>query len=367
MSVQQFIIGASVAVLVSNIPGGNCIGTLAPVGYARRATDVYSSYKTAKFNSVRNATLCSYNDRKTNPELLAKLEFLVTASMVQTQSVNCPKDPAYGNAFRTTYWGNPSLATYQSDYPKSHPLHDFSVTGPPNNTGLDPLRRLDQSSFRGERELVYVAARTVDLERDDYYPVHEEELDDAALDMDWEVKGLCAAVFKAVKKKFPNFKDLCTEYHDESEAAVRGIPVVSREEISDYPESRPLHDFGAAGPPDSTGLNSLRKLDQSSFRKERELVYMAARTVDLGRDDNYPVREEELAHAAIDMDLKVEGLCAAVFKAVKKPFSTYTELCTEYHNESEAAVDAAHKEDWTFWEDKNGITIVSRKQTSARL
>ncbi|KAF4654188.1 hypothetical protein FOZ61_008419 [Perkinsus olseni] len=249
MSVQQFIIGASVAVLVSNIPGGNCIGTLAPVGYARRATDVYSSYKTAKFNSVRNATLCSYNDRKTNPELLAKLEFLVTASMVQTQSVNCPKDPAYGNAFRTTYWGNPSLATYQSDYPKSHPLHDF----------------------------------------------------------------------------------------------------------------------GAAGPPDSTGLNSLRKLDQSSFRKERELVYMAARTVDLGRDDNYPVREEELAHAAIDMDLKVEGLCAAVFKAVKKPFSTYTELCTEYHNESEAAVDAAHKEDWTFWEDKNGITIVSRKQTSARL
>ncbi|KAF4745645.1 hypothetical protein FOZ63_009413 [Perkinsus olseni] len=170
-------------------------------------------------------------------------------SMVQTQSVTCPNDPAYGNAFKTTYWGNPSLATYQSDYPKS----------------------------------------------------------------------------------------------------------------------RPLHDFGAAGPPDSTGLNPLRKVDQSSFRKERELVYMAARTVDLGRDDYYPVHEEELADAALDMDLKVEGLCAAVFKAVKKQFSTYTELCTEYHNESEAAVDAAHEEDWTFWEDKNGITIVSRKQTSARL
>ncbi|KAF4717313.1 hypothetical protein FOZ63_011499, partial [Perkinsus olseni] len=193
MSAKQFIVGASVAVLVSNIPGGNCIGTVAPVGYAHRATDVYSSYKTAKFNSVRNATLCSYNNHRTNTELLAKLEFLVTASMVQTQAVNCPKDPAYGNAFKTTYSGNPSLATYESDYPKSRPLHDFSVTGPPDNTGLDPLRKLDQSSFRGERELVYVAARTDDLERDDYYPVHEEELGDAALDMDLEVEGLCAA------------------------------------------------------------------------------------------------------------------------------------------------------------------------------
>ncbi|KAF4708578.1 hypothetical protein FOZ63_008960, partial [Perkinsus olseni] len=123
---------------------------------------------------------------KPETELRSELDILVMGSMVQTQSVTCPKDQAHGNAFKTTYWGNPSLATYQSDYPKSHPLHDFGAAGPPDSTGLNPLRKVDQPSFRKERELVHMAARRVDLGRDDYYPVREEELADAAID------SLCA-------------------------------------------------------------------------------------------------------------------------------------------------------------------------------
>ncbi|KAF4678755.1 hypothetical protein FOZ63_005219 [Perkinsus olseni] len=108
-------------------------------------------------------------------------------------------------------------------------------------TGLNPLRHLNQSMFRGELDSLYSAVRSmlIPTEEDlifygeEYlkahpreYPVILREKDMESLteveeDVMIKSRAVCSAVLKAIKASFGTFKKLCAEYYREAKAAVR--------------------------------------------------------------------------------------------------------------------------------------------------
>ncbi|KAF4714554.1 hypothetical protein FOZ63_013906, partial [Perkinsus olseni] len=106
-----------------------------------------------------------------------------------------------------------------------------------------------------------------------------------------------------------------------------------------------------APPPEGTGLDPLRNISETSFTQQLESVSLATRRLDKPRDGGERITQDALfgignGIAALG---EMRKACADAMAIVKTEYPTFTGLCKEYLNMSNAAIKAAgSSEEWTF-------------------
>ncbi|KAF4682128.1 hypothetical protein FOZ60_011020 [Perkinsus olseni] len=106
-----------------------------------------------------------------------------------------------------------------------------------------------------------------------------------------------------------------------------------------------------APPPEGTGLDPLRNISETSFTQQLESVSLATRRLDKPRDGGERITQDVLfgignGIAALG---EMRKACADAMAIVKTEYPTFTGLCKEYLNMSNAAIKAAgSSEEWTF-------------------
>ncbi|KAF4682965.1 hypothetical protein FOZ60_009795 [Perkinsus olseni] len=222
MSPNQFIVGASAAAvaLLMNSPFCDAIKSIAPddpaAGYPKQVGR-------SRFNSMRNATHCHFSNEKHLTSSYASLDIYIKYDVVQTDDINCPATERWP-AFRAVYSGRPAVQSYANiTYPTSEEdWCTFEDHFPFNNTGLDPLRELNQSPLRDARNKVYAAARKVKFtrERAILWEGKVEGQTEAQDELISEFKDACSVAIETIRKQFGPFPRLCGKYRDASEEAI---------------------------------------------------------------------------------------------------------------------------------------------------
>ncbi|KAF4662897.1 hypothetical protein FOZ61_002103 [Perkinsus olseni] len=210
MSPSQFIVGASAAAvaLLMNSPFCDAVKSIAPddpaAGYPKQVGR-------SRFISMRNATHCHFSNEKHLTSSYASLDIYIKYDVVQTDDINCPATERWP-AFRAVYSGRSAVQSYANiTYPTSEEdWYTFEDHFPPNNTGLDPLRELNQSPLRDARNKVYAAAAKGKVEG-------QTEAQDELIS---EFKDACSVAIETIRKHFGPFPRLCGKYRDASEEAI---------------------------------------------------------------------------------------------------------------------------------------------------
>ncbi|KAF4709207.1 hypothetical protein FOZ62_022725 [Perkinsus olseni] len=203
MSSKRLIVGAAVAAAwISNLYLCTAVQTVLFAG-----PDGYPREQDAKLVENGSALYCEYSNLLKRPPRRAALKCYFDGTRVRTETISCPKND-HRDAFETSYWKNPTLKLYTDIYRKG-PFaaftkgYFFDQAAPPNNTGLDPLRKLNLTIPPAGKE----------------HPTLQEWFDRFVAEK--KNRTACAAVLQLVKDTFGTFPELCTEYRQESVEAVQ--------------------------------------------------------------------------------------------------------------------------------------------------
>ncbi|KAF4696249.1 hypothetical protein FOZ60_001374 [Perkinsus olseni] len=235
MSTRPFIIGASTAALLFNLPVSYSIGSLA----SDSPSDDYPPLFHAVFDSRDDSVSCMFVDISL-PQvdtMQRALTFRVKNSSVETSTIECPRTDLFP-VFKATYNNRFALETYKFvntsvPYDSSNIqtaswcTYDFGDRLPLNNTGLDPLRELNSAGFRDEEAGLLAAVHEVEFPPG--FPVlagnflllwdkkFKTRAADAAVS---RTETFCSTVLKAIDDDHGTFEQLCGEFFEVSEEAV---------------------------------------------------------------------------------------------------------------------------------------------------
>ncbi|KAF4682601.1 hypothetical protein FOZ63_026963 [Perkinsus olseni] len=215
--------GSMAAVLFSSLPLA-----IATKGASKAPSDDFPPRIPSFFDVARNATRCYFNNDKTSTEEYASLDIYVEADIVRTHAIYCPTTRKR-HAFMASYAGSTALESYSPNYPAIDPTYEF-VGGPLNDTGLDPLRKLQQDTFRRARDELYAAVKRKNFRPAVAY-LFETFYDwetDAGQDVINRFVSLCSAVLREIKQKYKTYNRICGIYKRDFDKAVSAAHLEDR-------------------------------------------------------------------------------------------------------------------------------------------
>ncbi|KAF4649824.1 hypothetical protein FOZ61_000909 [Perkinsus olseni] len=173
------------------------------------------------FDVKESLARCFYLDENIAGHF-GELDIFVRETKVQTEEIGCPETETHP-AFRAAYSKRHLLVNYRIKNSSTvGPWHVFDEP-PPDETGLDPLRSLDQSSFILIKDRLFAAVKRLGLPQNlEMTKIYKNEMDtllEHALRARKTIVNyllkVCDSVISAIKEQYGSYRQLCVRnYHD---------------------------------------------------------------------------------------------------------------------------------------------------------
>ncbi|KAF4677629.1 hypothetical protein FOZ60_017239 [Perkinsus olseni] len=175
------------------------------------------------YESEYGRAQCFYGDYHEEPG--SSFHLRITKNGIRTGMVHCPGTHRW-TAFHVDYSGSRTLYSYTPNTHQPERLpYFFRHRTPPDNTGLDPLRDGRWVDGSNMSSLVAVAKRIRSHGGGPLVFVNDvmAEGDEDMLEASEILEAICHAAVEALRGAYPVYEDLCAEYYDTAEGAVRAV------------------------------------------------------------------------------------------------------------------------------------------------
>ncbi|KAF4721127.1 hypothetical protein FOZ62_026830, partial [Perkinsus olseni] len=216
MATTHILIAAlASAVFISNLPVSNALGALAPQVEDFPPLIEWELEPLGYDDGIVGYEMyCFYGSGEVNTDDWTELKVRIEEEYIWTKSIDCP-----GAIGRKGFSNLLYLQTADSSVALGAHLDDFQARGedmisfrspPPRNSGLDPLRGLDNSTFTPMlRELGDHTEGVLSRYQAQIKPAYKL------------LKRICLSLREAMMRKFGSFGSMCDEYYRMSKNAIK--------------------------------------------------------------------------------------------------------------------------------------------------